>query len=76
MKEILFKPDEVKMIKQALSSHYGCEEKFRVVSPRTTPFIFRMERLRRPHIPQSHNPYSHFHRDDPYLTHLCFYGKR
>ena len=28
MKEILFKPDEVKMIKQALSSHYGCEEKY------------------------------------------------
>ena len=28
MKEILFKPDEVKMIKQALSSHYGSEEKY------------------------------------------------
>lgn len=28
MKEILFKPDEVEMIKQALFSHYGCEEKY------------------------------------------------
>ena len=28
MKEILFKPDEVQMIKQALSAHYGCEEKY------------------------------------------------
>ena len=28
MKEILFKPDEVEMIKKALSAHYGCEEKY------------------------------------------------
>lgn len=28
MKEILFKPDEVEMIKKALSFHYGCEEKY------------------------------------------------
>ena len=28
MKEILFKPDEVEIIKQVLSSHYGCEEKY------------------------------------------------
>lgn len=28
MKEILFKPDEVEMIKTALSCHYGCEEKY------------------------------------------------
>lgn len=28
MKEILFKPDEVQMIKTALSAHFGCEEKY------------------------------------------------
>lgn len=28
MKEILFKPNEVEMIKKALSAHYGCEEKY------------------------------------------------
>lgn len=28
MKEILFKPDEVEMIKTALSCHYSCEEKY------------------------------------------------
>lgn len=28
MKEILFKSDEVEMIKKALSAHYGCEEKY------------------------------------------------
>lgn len=28
MKEILFKHDEVQMIKTALSCHYGCEEKY------------------------------------------------
>jgi len=28
MKEILFEPSEVEMIKKALSAHYGCEEKY------------------------------------------------